>query len=143
MSEENKAISRRFIEAFNAGDYDTITSIVADGYVSHDPASPEEIRGAAALQAQIEGYRAAFPDLTLTIEQQIAEGDYVASRWTGRGTHRGELLGVAATGRQATATGITIDRIENGKIAETWENWDTLGLLQQLGAIPEPTAATA
>ena len=143
MSEENKAISRRFTDAFNAGDYDTITSLLTDDYTSHDPASPGEVSGPEAARAEIEGYRAAFPDLTLTIEQQIAEGDYVVSRWTGRGTHRGELFGIPATGTQGTATGITIDRIENGKIAETWQNWDTLGLLQQLGAIPAPTAAPA
>ena len=66
----------------------------------------------------------------------IAEGDLVAIRWTPRGTHEGELFGIAPTGKQATVSGITIDRYENGLIIESWTNWDTLGLLQQIGAIP-------
>ena len=82
------------------------------------------------------GYRSAFPDLVMTVDQSFAEGDLVATRWTARGTHEGELFGIAATGKQATVTGITIDRYEDGLIAESWTNWDTLGLLQQLGAVP-------
>jgi predicted ester cyclase len=78
----------------------------------------------------------------MTIDQQIADGDYVVSRWTATGTHEGKLTGISATGKQATITGITIDRIKSGQIAESGENWDTFGLLQQLGAIPAPAAAT-
>jgi steroid delta-isomerase-like uncharacterized protein len=72
----------------------------------------------------------------LTIEDEIAEGDRVVTRWSARGTHEGEFFGIPATGKQATVTGVTIDRIIDGRIAESWTNWDTLGLLQQLGAIP-------
>ena len=144
MSDENKAISGRFIDAFNAGNYDAIDDLVTPDWVSHDPMrAPDLPPGAEGIKIEIEGYKAAFPDLTITIEQQIAEGDFVVTRWSGRGTQRGELMGVSATGREAIATGITIDRIAHGKIAETWENWDALGLMRQLGAIPEPAATEA
>lgn len=143
MSQENKALSRRFFEAFNAGDWDTITGLVSDEYVSHDPAQPEEVRGPEALRAQLEQYRVAFPDLTFTIEQQLAEGEYVVTRWRATGTHRGELFGIPATSRQGNVTGVSIDRIQNGRFVETYGNWDTLGLLQQLGVIPAPAPAAA
>ena len=143
MSEDNKAITRRLIEeAFVGGNLDLVDELVAPGYESHDPATPPDLRnGPAGVKALIQGYRAAFPDLQITIDQQLADGDYVITRWTGNGTHEGELMGIAATGTHATITGIAIDRIEDGKIAETWENWDTFGLMQQLGAIPAPAAA--
>jgi predicted ester cyclase len=79
----------------------------------------------------------------MTFEDQIAEGDKVASRWTMRGTHTGELLGIAPTGKQATMTGIVISRLAGSTIAEEWENFDQLGLLQQLGVIPSPAEAGA
>ena len=83
-------------------------------------------------------YRTAFPDLHFTVEDQIAEGDMVANRVTARGTHQGEFMGIAPTGKQVTVTGITIDRIAGDKLEESWASWDFLGLMQQLGAIPEP-----
>jgi steroid delta-isomerase-like uncharacterized protein len=84
----------------------------------------------------------AFPDLKLMVEDQIAEGDKVVTRWSATGTHQGELLGIPPTGKQTTATGITIDRIQGGKIVETWTHWDNLGLLQQLGVVPQMGAPT-
>jgi steroid delta-isomerase-like uncharacterized protein len=135
--EANKAISRRVVEEiFNAGRLEAAEEIVAPDYVGHDPASPELITGPEGLKRQVDGYRTAFPDVRLTIEDEIAEGDRVVTRWRARGTHEGELFGIPATGKQATVTGVTIDRIVDGRIAESWTNWDTLGLLQQLGAIP-------
>jgi predicted ester cyclase len=80
--------------------------------------------------------QAAFSDISITVEDQIAEGDKVVSRWTIRGTHKGEYMGIAPTGKQVTITGISIYRIEKGKIVEDWANSDMLGMLQQLGAIP-------
>jgi steroid delta-isomerase-like uncharacterized protein len=137
MIESNKAISRRVVEdIFNAGRLEVADEIVTPDYVGHDPASPEPIRGPEGLKRQVEGYRTAFPDVRLTIEDEIAEGDRVVTRWSARGTHEGELFGIPATGKQATVTGVTIDRIIDGRIVESWTNWDTLGLLQQLGAIP-------
>ena len=137
MSAENKALSRRLLEeAFNKGNLDVIDELVAPGIVNHDAALPEPLVGIDASRASITGYRDAFPDLEITIEDQIAGGDGVATRWSARGTHQGELMGMPATGKQATVTGITIDRIVDGRIAESWTNWDTLGLMQQLGAVP-------
>jgi steroid delta-isomerase-like uncharacterized protein len=88
-------------------------------------------------------YRAAFSDLQMTVEDQIAEGDMVVTRWTAVGTNDGDLPGMPASGRSSTVTGIGIDRIEDGKIVEAWGNWDTLGMMQQLGVIPAPAAASA
>ena len=86
--------------------------------------------------------RSAFPDLRVTLEDDIAEGNKVVSRWRAQGTHQGELMGIAPTGNQMAITGITIDRIEEGKIVEEWENWDALGMMQQIGAVPSPEQQT-
>ena len=88
-------------------------------------------------------YREAFPDTSFEIEDQLAEGDKVVTRWTATGTMEGELMGMQPTGKNATITGITIDRIEKGKIVEGWTNWDTLAMMQNIGAIPEQEAARA
>lgn len=136
MSAETKALSRRVLEeAFNAGNLDVLDELVAPEFVNHDAAMPESLVGIDAAKASITGYRDAFPDLQLTIEEMIAEGELVATRWSARGTHQGELMGMTPTGKQATVTGITIDRIVDGRIVESWTNWDTLGMLQQLGAM--------
>jgi len=135
--EKNGYGSRRIIEEiFGAGNYELAHELVAADAVGHDPARPEPTAGPDGLIESARGYRDAFPDLKVTANQVIADGDHVAVRWTARGTHKGELFGIAATGKEATVTGITIDRWADGKIAESWTNWDTLGLLQQLGAVP-------
>lgn len=137
MSAESKAISRRFLEeAFNRGNLGVVDELVAPGFVNHDAALPEPTIGIEGAKASIMGYRDAFPDLRLTIEQQVAEGELVTTRWSARGTHQGDLMGMSATGKQATVTGITIDRIVDGRFVESWTNWDTLGLMQQLGVVP-------
>lgn len=137
MSAETKAIARRFLEeAFNGGNFDVVDELVAPEFVSHDAAMPEPMIGIEAAKASIAGYREAFPDLRLTIEQQVAEGEFVTTRWSARGTHEGDLMGIAPTGKQSTVTGITIDRITDGRFVESWTNWDTLGMLQQLGVVP-------
>ena len=136
-AESNKALSRRLLdEAFNAGNVDVIDELVTTDFVNHDAALPEPMVGAAAAKATISGYRSAFPDLRITVEEQIADDEGVATRWSAKGTHQGDLMGMSPTGKQATVTGITIDRIVDGRIAESWTNWDTLGMLQQLGAVP-------
>jgi steroid delta-isomerase-like uncharacterized protein len=136
-AESNKALSRRLLEeAFNVGNIDVIDELVTTDFVNHDAALPEPMIGPDAAKASINGYRTAFPDLRLTIEEQIADDQGVATRWSAKGTHEGDLMGMAPTGKQATVTGITIDRIVDGRIAESWTNWDTLGMLQQLGVVP-------
>ncbi len=136
MSEANKIVSRRLVdEAFNQGKFDVIEELVAPTFVNHDPATGDS-KGPQGTRELIEGYRSAFPDIKITVEEQIAEGDLVATRWTATGTHKGELMGIAPTGKESTVTGVTIDKIKDGKIVESWNNWDTLGMMQQLGVIP-------
>ena len=136
-AESNKALSRRLLEeAFNAGNIDVVDELVTTDFVNHDAALPEPMIGPDAAKASINGYRTAFPDLRITIEEQIADEQGVATRWSAKGTHEGDLMGMAPTGKQSTVTGITIDRIVDGRITESWTNWDTLGMLQQLGVVP-------
>jgi steroid delta-isomerase-like uncharacterized protein len=139
MSEENKEKTRRFLEeAFNEGNLGVVDEIFAPDYVLHDPAIPEEIGGPEGIKGFVQMYRSAFPDTDVTVEDQIAEGDDVVTRWTARGTHQGELFGVPPSGNQVEITGITIDRHSGGKGVESWTNYDTLGLMQQIGAVPSP-----
>jgi steroid delta-isomerase-like uncharacterized protein len=118
-----------------------VDELFAPHYVLHDPAVPGEVRGPEGIKQYVGMYRSAYPDTRFTVEDQIAEGDEVATRWTGRGTHRGELMGIPPTGREVTITGITIDSVSGGRIEEEWNNFDQLGLLQQLGVVPTPGAA--
>jgi steroid delta-isomerase-like uncharacterized protein len=143
MSEENKAISRRFFELWENGDLDALEEVVAPDSVDHDAYNPYGQEGLEGARKTLAMYREAFPDTRFTIEDQLAEGDKVVTRWTATGTHEGELMGMEPTGKKATVTGITIDRIEGGKIAEGWTSWDTLGLMQSIGAIPEQEPAAA
>jgi steroid delta-isomerase-like uncharacterized protein len=137
MLDANKTVSRRIIEeVFNQGRYEVLDELVAPTFVQHDPSSPMPVEGIDGLRQFIDLYRTSFPDLKITIEDQIAEGDRVATRWTAVGTHQADLLGISATGKQATVTGITIDTIADGKLAASHNNWDTLGMLQQLGVVP-------
>jgi steroid delta-isomerase-like uncharacterized protein len=139
MSEANAQISRRMLEeAFGQGQVELVDEYVAADAVDHDPANPEDVRGPAGLKQQISMYRAAFPDLQFTIEDIVDQDDRVVIRWSSRGTHQGELMGLAPTGKVVTVTGISIDRFADGKIAESWTNWDVLGLMRQLGAAPPP-----
>ena len=142
MSEENKAVVRRFIEeVWNSGNLDVIDELIAENHVDHDPAQAGSPGGRQGVRAFVEMYRAAYPDTRLAIGEMIAEGDLVAMTWTATGTHRGELMGIAPTGRSVTVTGMGVDRISGGQIVESWANYDALGMLAQLGAIPAPAGA--
>jgi steroid delta-isomerase-like uncharacterized protein len=143
MTEENKRAARAVIEeVFNGGRLELADELIAPDSVGHDPALPEPTRGVEGFKEVVTGYRTAFPDLQITVDDQIAEGSLVATRWTARGTHQGDLWGIAPTGKEATVTGIGIDRFEDGRIVESWTNWDTLGLFQQIGISPVTPAAT-
>ncbi len=143
MSEQNKAIARRVLEVFGSGDLDALDGLISANAVDHDTQNPHaDIRGPEGSKRTISMYRTAFPDLRITVEDQIAEGDKVVTRWVAIGTHEGDLPGLPASGNKSTVTGIGIDRFEDGKIVEAWTNWDTLGMLQQLGAIPAVAAAS-
>ena len=144
-AEENKRISRRIVEeGFSQGNYDVFDELVADNFQNHDPSAPPDLPpGREGLKELARFYRTAFPDAQVTVEDQIAEGDRVVTRYSARGTHQGDFAGIPATGREVTVSGIGIDRIEGGKIVESWNELNQLSMLQQLGAIPEqaPTQA--
>ena len=139
-AEENKALLRRWGELWNAGDAAAIAALVTPDYVRHDPNGPE-VRGPDAERQLVAMYRAAFPDLRFAIEHLVADEDLVVARYTIRGTHRGELLGIPPTGRPITLSAMELYRIRDGRVAEQWVALDTLGLLQQLGAVPAPGQA--
>jgi len=129
----NKALLRRWIEGVNKGNLALFDEVYGD-CVYYSPATGELKR--EALKQFMASLLAAFPDGRWTIEGQVAEGDKVATRWSFTGTHQGELMGVAPTGKRVTASGMVIDRIVEGKIVEEWEEWDALGMMQQMGATP-------
>ena len=138
-AEQNQAVARREIqELFNhTGNLDAADEIYAPDYVGHDPTSGD-IRGVEGAKQYAAALRQAFPDLESTIEDQIAVGDKVVSRFSARGTHQGETEAFGPpTGKRVEITGITIERFEGGKIAEDWSEYNALGMLQQLGLIPE------
>jgi steroid delta-isomerase-like uncharacterized protein len=134
--EENKADTRRAIKGFwNQGNMALLDEFWAPNYVNHDPTNPE-VRDLEGFKQWVIAARTAFPDLNVTIDDLIAEGDKVVTRWTVRGTHKGEFGKIPATGKQVTFTGITISRFVDGKTVESWWSDDDLGLMQQLGVIP-------
>ena len=138
MSENNKAIVRRLIaELWNNGNLSVADEIFTPNYQHHDSSTPDFGRGPESEKQRATLYRTAFPDLHLTIEDLIAEGETVMTRWSCRGTHKGDLNGIAPTGKQITISGVTVARISNGKMAESYVNWDALGLMQQLGVVPQ------
>jgi steroid delta-isomerase-like uncharacterized protein len=136
-----KEIAARVLEEPWAGDFGTIDELVAPEFVGHNPPLPEPVLGQDGFKEFVDTYRSAYPDARITVEAQLAEGDRVVTRWTAHGTHRGELMGIEPTGREVTVRGITISRISAGKVVESWSNWDALGMLVQLGAVPEPARA--
>ena len=137
LATDNEAAARRLIdELWNKGNLSVADEIVHPDVVGHDPALPEEIRSPSDLKQAVSGYRAAFPDLRFIIDDLFSAGDKVIYRWHTEGTHTGELQGLAPTGKSGSVTGINIDRFVDGKVAESWAQWDNLGLMQQLGAVP-------
>jgi len=135
---ENKASYRRIIEeVWNQGKLALLDELCAHNYVGHDPAmtvhGPEEFKQYVAM------FRTAFPDTRMTIEEEIAEGNTVVIRYTSRGTHKGDLMGIPPTGKRTTVTGMSMMRFSNGKSEEAWFSYDALGMMQQLGLIPSMT----
>jgi steroid delta-isomerase-like uncharacterized protein len=136
--EENKAIVRRWYEdLFNGANLDVADEIVTPDHAHHDPTLPDIPSGPEGQRQLVSLYRNAFPDAHITVEDQLAEGDEVATRWTGRGTHQGELRGVPPSGNRVEVTGISINRVSGGRIEETWSNYDALSMMQQIGAVPQ------
>ena len=140
MSEENKALARRYLEeVWDKGNVDLIDELFTTDFVRHGPPAVEgEMRGPEGFKGLVSTYHAGSPDFQVTIDDMIAEGDSVVSRWTVRGTHQRELMGNAPTGNQATFTGYLFDRIAGGKIEEEWVDYDTLYVMQEIGGVPQP-----
>lgn len=135
-----KETVRLFVdEVLNRGNIDACAKYFHDDMVEQVPL-PGQGHGIDGLKTVLRGFRAAFPDMRWTLEEQIAEGDKVTSRFEWTGTHRGPFLGVPATGRPVKVWGIVIDRLQNGKIKDTRIIMDTLGLMIQMGVIPPPSA---
>ena len=136
--EENKAAVRRFWEGFNAHNPEVWDEVCTPNFINHDPSLPVPDADLQTIKEVIGGLLAAFPDLKSEEEDLISDGDKIVVRRTFRGTHKGEFMGVAASGREVTFTGTFIDRLTGGKIDEQWVVFDALGLMQQIGGVPTP-----
>jgi steroid delta-isomerase-like uncharacterized protein len=139
-SDDLTAASRRLLEeVFNTGNLTLADELIAPDAINHDPSTPRELRtlqGPELFKRTVSMYREAFPDVKMTVDDAIREGDRVVLRWHADGTHRGELAGLAATSARVTVTGISIDQWKDGKIVEAWVEWDNLGLARKIGAAP-------
>jgi steroid delta-isomerase-like uncharacterized protein len=135
--EENRRLVLRFFaEVFNAGDVGAGDAFIHPEHENHDPTAPAVPAGPEGVRRLVELYRGAFPDLRFAPEMLFATDEWVAHRWTFTGTHRGEIMGIDATGMQVAVDGLEVNRIADGKIAESWALSDSAGLLEQLGARP-------
>jgi steroid delta-isomerase-like uncharacterized protein len=136
--ESNKTLGRRFFEDMLAkGDWAVADEITSDDVVMHHPASPVPIPGRQAVLGLLQAFRGGFPDLNIVAEDVFGEGDKVAVRWRATGTHTADLFGIPPTGKSMNVMGISIVRIAGGKIVEDWVSEDTMGLMKQIGVIPE------
>ena len=141
MSEENKALANRFYTGLiGQADLSIADELVAEDFVDHNPPGPDIAPGREGLKQVFTEFNSAFPDMTLTVEDQVAEGDKVVSRLRFSGTQQGEFNAMPASGKSVSIGIIDIFRIEEGKIVERWGESDTLGMLVQLGAVPPPGA---
>src|SRR3990172_9262709 len=139
-TDTNKIVSRRFLkEIFGQGKLTVAGEIIAPNHVNSGPgALPGLPPGPEGSKQIVMVYRNAFPDIQFTIDEQIAEGDKVVTRWSAHGTHKGELAGIPPTGKSSTVTGMGVDRIVNGKIVERWGIFDQFGMMQKMCVIPKP-----
>jgi steroid delta-isomerase-like uncharacterized protein len=138
--EENKALVRRvFEEGINRKNLAVFEAVIGPTYINHD--MPMSVPGPEGFKQVVGAFLTAFPDMQITLEDVLAEGDKVVTRGVFRGTHRAEFLGVPATGKPVEVKYIDLWRLENGQPVENWVQIDMLGLLQQLGAVPAPGQA--
>jgi steroid delta-isomerase-like uncharacterized protein len=135
---QNLATLERFVEeVINQGRYEAADELVEEDFVELDPL-PGQQQGREGLKGVIRMLRTAFPDIHWVVVETVASGEKVVSRFTWTGTHRDEFLGIPATGRSVTVPGVVIDRLRDGKMADSRILMDTLGMMQQLGVIPGP-----
>jgi steroid delta-isomerase-like uncharacterized protein len=142
-SEDNKAVLRRFFEeAWHRKNADIAYELFAPDYVLHDPGNAWLSPGPRGVREMITAYNLAFPDANFSVELQVAEDDWVVSRWVVHSTHQGNLLDVQATGRESGTSGILFSRLADGRIKEEWTQWNQHGLLEKLGAAPGDSTAS-
>lgn len=142
MSAQQKAIARQLFEGWSRHDPNAAVQKLAANFSNHNP-PPGVDPNVAGLKQWVRSSIDAFPDIAFTIEDQMVEGDRVMTRWTARGTHKGTFMGKAPTGKSVTVTGITIARIRDDEVVESWGEWDTLGLMRQIGLVPAAGQAAA
>jgi steroid delta-isomerase-like uncharacterized protein len=135
MPEDNRAIVLRFEEAFSANDVATIDELCDPNLVDHNPAPGQEPT-LTGFKDTIAMYRTTFPDSYAKVEAVLSDGDFAATRWVNSGTHEAEFFGIAATHKQVSVEGMNFYRLSGGRITEVWTQFDGLGLMQQLGALP-------
>jgi steroid delta-isomerase-like uncharacterized protein len=136
-AEDNKALVRRFFEdSWNKHHPAVVDEIFSADFVDRSPELPGIPHTREGVKQLMGMYLRGFPDATITVEDQLVDGDRVVTRWTGRGTHTGEFMDLPPTRKTVTVAGIQIDRISGGTIVESWTSFDQLGMLQQLGAVP-------
>jgi steroid delta-isomerase-like uncharacterized protein len=141
-AQENKALVRQFLGAVIAArDVSAADDLLSPEYTIHMPGLPQPVRGLGAWKELMGGYYAAFPDLEVGLEDEIADGDRVAIRYVWSGTHRGDFMGIPATGKTVSVLGTSVFRISEGLVAEEWHLDDLLGLMQQLGVVGQEQAA--
>lgn len=141
VEEQNKALARRVMEAVNKGDLASIKELIVPEFVEYSPSTTIAMRSLEEFIEHVKMVHRGLPDISISIEEPCAEGNIVTSRYTMSGTHQGEFLGIPPTGNKLKASGMLIFRIENGKVVELREEFDSVGLLQQLGMELKPIAA--
>lgn len=135
MPEDNKAIVHRFEIAFASNDVATIDELCDPKLVDHNPA-PDEQPTLAGFKNTIAAYTTVFPDMQVDVQSVVGDGDQVATRWTVTGTHKEEFFGIPATGKEITVEGMNFYRLQGGRITDVWTQFDGLGMMGQLGALP-------
>ena len=134
MSDANKAVVRGWLEeTMEKGNFDIVDELFAETYVFRMPGATAT--GPGEMRELATSYKTAFPDMKITIDDQIAEGERVVTKWTAQGTHQGSLGDISPTGNSVTMTGVLITRFVDGKPVEDWQNFDELGMLRQIGAV--------
>lgn len=144
FASHNEAVVRRLIdEVWHKRNFAVVDDLIAPSHTHNDPNAVGLGNGCEGYKALIKLYTNAFPDLHITLEQIVTQGEVVATRWTMTGTHRGELCGVAPTEKRVSVPGMTMTRVSGGKIVDTRTVWDALGLMQQLGVTHQTAQATS
>lgn len=135
MSADLRELSHRLLdEVWNKRNMNLIDELISPEFVIHDPNHTS--KGREEYKNFVHTYLTAFPDTVLTVQDQVADGSTVATRWTATGTHQGPLNGIPGSGRRVTIEGVSFSKAADGKFVESWNNWDSLGMLRQIGAVP-------